>query len=124
MKFVTFLKIFGICLLSFVGVVGAGAGIVYGIRASQSDVPPESISFAYDTYNVDGDFTLTITTPTEDVSQTDVELDFNTTSPEVNRNPDQNGYITDGVISIPKHAKINEPIQVYLRKLLFRIALN
>ncbi len=112
MKFKTFLKIFSISLASLLGVFAIGYGIMYAVGAfSEPDVQPNEIYFEFSEYNVDGDFYVKVLTTTEDVTKTELTLSLIS-----DNSVEKNGRISDGVISIPKYAKIGEDILVNVEK--------
>lgn len=109
-----FFIIFLICFASLIGVL---AGII-GIKYLKGDfnpviVNPENISFDFETYEVVDNFTVTITTTTEGVTATNVELSF---AKGTVTNTFGEGKITDGVIAMPKQVQIGIPFEITLRK--------
>lgn len=109
-----FFIIFVICFASLIGVFAG----VFGIKYLKGDfnpviINPEDISFNSDIYEEVDDFWVTITTTTEGVTITNVNLSF---AKGIKTNTYGEGYITDGVIVIPKQAKIGIPFKVELRK--------
>lgn len=120
-KFTTFLKIFGICFGSLIGVLGITLGIMKLAGAmDEPKIYPTAIYFqdstenTIDTYNVDDNFKVTIMPSTDDVTMKDLTLDI-ITSGQVT---EKDGKITDGIITIPKTAKIGEPFEVILNKVI------
>lgn len=109
MKFTTFLKVFAISLAVFVGATGIGIGIlaIAGFF-NKPIVQPENMVFDQSEYNVDGDFQITISTQTEDVTQTTLTLSL----PYSTNTQVRDGRISDGVISIPQTATLNQPFDV------------
>ena len=113
MKFTTFLKIFAICFCSLIGAFAIGYGVMYITGAfTEPEVQPTEIVFEFDEYNVDGDFTVKVTSPTEDVNMLDLELSLYTNKQVT----EKDGKLSDGVITIPKTAKIGESILVQVDK--------
>lgn len=122
-KFTTFLKIFGICFGSLIGVLGITLGIMKLAGAmDEPKIYPTAIYFQdnteaknnIDTYNVDNNFKVTVVASTDDVTIKDLKLDI-VTSGKVTEKDDK---ITDGIITIPKTAKIGESFEVVLNKLI------
>lgn len=108
-----FFIIFAICFASIIGVFAG----VFGIKYLKGDfnekvINPESIAFELEEYDVTGDFQITITTPTEDVTATKVELSFSKGTTFYTYN--SKNFITDGVIIIPKQVNLNVPFEVKL----------
>ena len=106
-KFTTFLKIFGICFGSLIGVLGITLGIMKLAGAmDEPKIYPTAIYFQdnteaknnIDTYNVDNNFKVTVVASTDDVTIKDLKLDI-VTSGKVTEKDDK---ITDGIITIPK----------------------
>ncbi len=117
MKFTTFLKVFAISLACFIGAVGIGVGVMaIAGYFNKPTVMPSDIVFDRDVYNVDGDFSITITTTTEDVTVTQLTLTLQNGEPYTEK--DGEVRISDGVISIPQTATIGEPFSVKLEKIL------
>ena len=111
--FVTFIKIFGICLGSLLGVLGITLGVMKLTGAmDEPSIYPTQIAFEYETYDVDSDFTAKITSTTLDITKKDITLTFVTTE----QIKETDGYITDGVITIPKSVKIDEEFTIKLNK--------
>ncbi|MDD2445305.1 MAG: hypothetical protein PHX09_00605 [Clostridia bacterium] len=104
-----FIKIF---LASFFSLIGA-TGIILGIMYLAGSfnilyVEPQEIHFELDDYYVDRDFTITITSSTENVAKRKIELTLN------NQLVEANGKISDGIIIVPKNVTLNVPFQVIL----------
>ena len=113
MKFTTFLKIFAICFASLIGAFALGYGVMYLTGAfNEPEILPTAIEFEQVEYNVDSDFTIKVTTSTPDVTIKDLELSLITEGIV----EEKDGRLSDGVVSIPKHAKIGEEISVILEK--------
>lgn len=109
-----FFIIFVICFSSLIGVFAG----VFGIKYLKGDfnpviINPEDISFNSDVYEEVDDFLVTITTTTEGVTVTNVNLSF---AKGTKTNTYGEGYITDGVIVIPKQVQIGVPFKIELRK--------
>ncbi len=120
-KFTTFLKIFGICFGSLIGVLGITLGIMKLAGAmDEPKIYPTAIYFQdntdaknnIDTYNVDNNFKVTVVASTEDVTIKDLTLSIITNGQVT----EKDGKFTDGIITIPKTAKIGEPFEVVLNK--------
>ncbi len=117
MKFTTFLKVFAISLACFIGAIGIGVGVMaIAGYFNQPSIMPENIAFDRDVYNVDSDFSITITTTTEDVTVTQLTLSLQNGELYTEKNGEVR--ISDGVISIPQTATIGEPFNVTLNKTL------
>ncbi len=115
MKFTTFLKVFAIALASFVGAIGIGVGIMaIAGYFSKPTVLPADITFNLSEYNVDSDFSITISSTTQDVTETQLTLSLQNGEPYTENNGEVR--ISDGVISIPQTATIGEPFLVVLEK--------
>ncbi|MBQ3494944.1 MAG: hypothetical protein IJA69_05960, partial [Clostridia bacterium] len=115
MKFVTFLKIFAICFASLIGVFGVGIGVMYLAGTfTEPQIKPENIAFEYTDYDVTGDeFTVKVITTTPEVTLNELTLNLVTTA---DVKTTEQGTLTDGVIEIPKTAKIGEEIVVKICK--------
>lgn len=110
-------KVWMTILCVFLGVSTIAGGVVLGVFLTggfeEKIISPESISFGHDenTYlEVEDNFQLTITTPTEEVTQKKVTLYFDKGIPVDRRD----GRISNGSIEIPEVVKIGEPFTVYL----------
>ena len=113
MKFTTFLKVFAISLAVFIGACGIGVGILaIAGYFSTPQVMPQDLAFDQAEYNVDDDFTITISTTTQDVSETTLTLSLQ--NGNIITASDGSVRISDGVISIPQTATIGVPFDVYL----------
>ena len=113
MKFTTFLKVFAISLAVFIGACGIGVGILaIAGYFSTPQVMPQDLVFDQAEYNVDDDFTITISTTTQDVSETTLTLSLQ--NGNIITASDGSVRISDGVISIPQTATIGVPFDVYL----------
>lgn len=119
MKFSSFMKLFGIIFASMLGVFG----ITFGIMKltgyfDVTPVYPERIYFASADGNESGQFffdedsTIYIKATNEDCNQLNVELSL--AGEKITESAD--GKITDGVIVIPKYARIGSEIKVELKK--------
>jgi len=107
-----FFKIFAICLASLVVVLGASFGIMYLTGSFEEEIiNPEKISFEFESYETVENFQIKVTTTTENVTVDNITLSFGN---GVASTPYGANHITDGVIIVPKNAKINEPINVKL----------
>ena len=104
MKFTRFLKIFGVAI----GIL-AIAGTF-----TEPNIQPQEIAFEYSEYKEDSDFEIKITTPTENVTRTEITLSF----PNASEVVEKDGKISDGVITIPKTVKIGESFKVELVKVI------
>ena len=107
-----FLLIFVICFGIVVGVIGG----VFGIKYLKGDfneviVNPENISFEFDEYDVVDDFFVTITTTTENVNATKVNLSFAKGTKTL---PYGTDCWTDEVIIIPRQVNIGVPFEIKL----------
>lgn len=103
-----FLKVFLISFSSLVGVIGiALGGMFLSGSFSKETILPEAISFGQSSYEVTEDFEMTISTQTDEVSETEVTLSFNSQT-------ENQGYITDGIITVPKYVRIGIPFTVKL----------
>lgn len=111
----------------------AGVGVISGITVlgvylaggfEERVINPENITFSYDEelYNqatgqleVVDDFTLTITTSTNPVTETAVTLSFPNIS-QPNTTEDDNGviYIDNGIIQVPEVVTLGQPFTVLL----------
>lgn len=106
-----FFKIFLVSFGSLVATVGIALGVMFLAGSFNEEViMPESIAFEQSVYDAAKDFEMTITTPTENVTEKTVTLSFASDYTEVE------GYITDGVITVPKLVKIGTPFKVVLNK--------
>ncbi len=113
MKFTTFLKVFAISLAVFVGACGIGVGILaIAGYFSTPQIMPQDLAFDQVEYNVDDDFTITISTTTQDVSETTLTLSLQ--NGNIITTSDGSVRISDGVISIPQTATIGVPFNVYV----------
>lgn len=123
------LKLWMAMLLSFVGIVGvAGATILTLFLMGKFEdevVMPQTINFVkevedglgfYDqsknSFMVASDFKLKIGSETENVTADKVELRFGSTS----SNADEQGFISNGVIKVPKFVTIGKAFSVTLEK--------
>lgn len=106
-----FFKIFLISFGSLIGIIGSALGIMYLTGSfTEPVVQPTNIQFIQNTYEVTDDFEMTITTSTEDVTETKVTLSFAGSYTE------DNEMITNGIITVPKYVHIGTPFTVTLNK--------
>lgn len=105
-----FFKIFLICFFSLIGVIGAVLGIMYLAGSfNKVVVEPTEIHFEQKDFYVDSDFTLTINSSTEGVTEKNVTLSLRDQDGDA-----VDGFITDGVIKIPQNVEIGKPFNVTL----------
>ena len=104
-------------IVAVVGVTVLGVYLAGGFN--EKIVNPESISFSYDSslfnsnnaqLEITEDFSLTIVSPTEGVTENKVTLSFSGNLP-VTRD---NGYISNTIIQVPEVVTIGQPFQVHL----------
>lgn len=110
-----FFKIFLISFFSLIGVVGAILGIMYLTGYfTEEPVSPTNISFEFQSYEVDDDFSMLITTTTPDVTERAVVLSFVGNGKNGITEQTINGvlYISDGIITVPKNVLIGQPFTV------------
>lgn len=104
-----FVKIFLASFFSLIGTTGIILGIMYLTGSfNMLYVEPQEIHFELDDYYIDRDFTITITSSTENVTKRKIQLSLE------NQVAESGGKISDGVIIIPKTATLNVPFQVTL----------
>lgn len=125
-----FFKIFGICFASLVVFIGGYLGVRYLIGDFNPEVIlPENISFEQTEYYFDdgSSYSLTVTTTTENVTETQISLQLSKNCKETI----DKKHWTDGVIIIPKVAEIGEPFEItlvrdnsYANELIGESALN
>lgn len=117
------LSLWKVIILVIVGIIGvAGVSVLSLYLMGKFKTPfvePESISFVKEIdgsgyynetlgqYEVASDFSMTITTPTENVTERKVTLSLAGGSV-------LNGYVSDGVITVPQEVEINRPFTVTL----------
>ena len=107
-----FLKIFLVSFFSLIGTVAIIMGIMYLAGSFKQDiVEPENIYFGQQQtdFFVDDDFTMTINSSTEGVTEKKVTLSLLAQDGEA-----RDGYITDGKIKIPEVVQIGKPFLVEL----------
>ena len=108
-------------VVAIVGVTVLGVYLAGGFN--EKIVNPESISFDYDPslfnanigdgqLEVTDDFELVITSQTEDVTETQVELSFLGDLPVTT----EDGYISNTIIRVPQFVTLNVPFTVTLEK--------
>lgn len=115
-------KVILIILASFVGVGGATTlGLYLTGSFNKVVVEPEDMKFSREidgegfynedksAYELSADSKLTITCTTEGVTEKEITL-------SLRNGTERNGYITDGVITIPKIVEFNKPFEVQLVK--------
>ena len=115
-------KVILIILASFVGVGGATTlGLYLTGSFNKVVVNPEDMKFSREidgegfynedksAYELSADSKLTITCTTEGVTEKEITL-------SLRNGTERNGYITDGVITIPKIVEFNKPFEVQLVK--------
>lgn len=126
MKFITFLKIFGLAVAGFIGALGVGVGVM-AIAGTFNDpvIQPENIAFvrpavsedgqdvSVEEYKVDDNFTAKIVTATTDVTETKITLSF----PNSSDVTEKDGKISDGVVIVPKVVEIGKVFTIELVKI-------
>ena len=118
------LSLWKVIILVIVGILGVAGVTVLSLylmgRFDKEYVEPENISFVEDVsdgagyynttlgqYEVSSDFSMTITTTTENVTERKVTL-------SLKNGVAQNGYISDGIITVPQEVSLNQPFTVTL----------
>ena len=118
------LSLWKVIILVIVGILGVAGVAVLSLylmgKFDKQYVEPENISFVEDVsegagyynatlgqYEVSSDFSMTITTTTENVTERKVTL-------SLKDGVVQNGYISDGIITVPQEVLLNQPFTVTL----------
>lgn len=107
-------KVILFSILGLIGVIGITAGIMFLTGAfNHKSIFPENISFSKDKYEVVSDFSITIETTSEEYNESKIKLDFSNIS-----NPTrQDGYISDGIITVPEYVYIGREFTCKINKL-------
>ena len=105
----------------FLGVGVIAGATVLGVYLTggfeEKVVHPESITFGYDEnkyLEVDDDFSLTITSPTKEVTKDRVTLSFDKNLPVVRRKDGDVYKISNKIIEVPEVVTIGRPFTVHL----------